>query len=132
MPKPIIRFEIPAAVRNFAKKEKIDISAAKKQIEAGLWEDMIDEKNEPVKEIRNIKIVINGFFKKGKKVYISPGKISKNKPFSITSSGSRDYCTECSSILRPLGRLNIYIRARILRPSGRRYLFDILFNLQRK
>lgn len=49
---------------------------------------MIDEEHKPLPKTKCLKIVINGFFNNGKKIYIDSRQINKKKHFAKKSNSN--------------------------------------------
>ena len=86
-----IIFEFPAEIKKFLKKEKIEIKEIKNWISLSVDECLLNKNYKEIK-YKEAKIIINGISKfKGDKIYISPKKISKKKPFKKSAWFSDDY-----------------------------------------
>ena len=88
-----IEFEVPARVKEFAKKEGIKLDHLEKRINFYLGADLVDKNCEPIR-CRSVKVVVNGIHKtQNKRIFVNPSKVSKKKPFMAISSNLllRDY-----------------------------------------
>lgn len=81
-----VEFRVPVRVKDFAREEGIRLDHLKKRIDFYLGADLVDNNYEPVK-CSSVEVVVNGIQKtQKKKVFVSPNKVSKKKPFMTISS----------------------------------------------
>ncbi len=79
-------FEFPDEVKGFARREGIRLDDVKEKLSFYLELDLVDKNCRPIKCSR-VRIVVNGLHKtQKKKVFISPGRVSKKKPLLTVSS----------------------------------------------
>jgi len=77
----MIKIEFPIEIKKFLKKEKINVKKIKQKISPYVCEDLLDKNFKEIK-YKELKVIANGISKfNGNKIYISPKKINKKKPF---------------------------------------------------
>lgn len=83
-----MKFEFPKPIKQYLLKNRIRQKDIKAEILPSISFDFLDDDYKPVK-CREIRIIINGIHKtKTNRIYISPNKISKNKPLETISASN--------------------------------------------